>query len=100
MADQIDKLKTQQEAEKVEEEAKESGRFAGSGPSSGADKVDASVVQYLRQKIYHFEKTVQKLEKERSELQVRAVMAEEQLKVLQTHLQQQTLSQVRKIQEL
>ena len=47
MAGQIDKLKTEQDAEKVAKEAEESGKFAGSGPASG-EKEQASVVQYLR----------------------------------------------------
>jgi len=40
-----------------------------------------TLVKYLRSKIYHFERAVEKLEKERSMLSVRATMAEEQLKV-------------------
>lgn len=56
-----------------------------SSPASG-EKADASLVRYLRSKIYHFEKTVERLERERSSLTVRATMAEEQLKVLQAHL--------------
>ena len=43
---------------------------------------DPNLVRYLRSKIYHFERTVERLEKERSGLTVRATMAEEQLKVL------------------
>ena len=43
---------------------------------------DPNVIRYLRSKIYHFERTVERLEKERSGLTVRATMAEEQLKVL------------------
>ena len=55
---------------------------AGQGPASGKGD-DPSMVRYLRSKLYHFEKTVERLEKERSALTVRATMAEEQLKVLQ-----------------
>jgi len=58
----------------------------GSPGSAGKDDGASSTVRYLRSKIYHFEKTVERLEKERSQLTVRATMAEEQLKVLQTHL--------------
>lgn len=49
------------------------------GPSSGNMK-------YLKNKIFHLEKTLAQLEKERSELSVRTTMAEEQLKNLQEHL--------------
>jgi len=49
------------------------------GPSSGN-------VKYLKNKIFHLEKTLNQLEKERSELSVRSTMAEEQLKNLQEHL--------------
>lgn len=51
------------------------------GSTSNKDG-DPSMVRYLRSKIYHFERTVERLEKERSALTVRATMAEEQLKVL------------------
>ena len=37
----------------------------------------SSTVRYLRSKIYHFEKTVERIEKERSQLTVRSTMAEE-----------------------
>ena len=66
----------------------------------GTSEQDKNMLAYQRSKLFHYEKTVERLEKERSSLQVRATMAEEQLKVLQQHLQQQTLTQVRKIQEL
>lgn len=63
------------------------GGNAGEGGESGQN-----LVKYLRSKIYHFEKTVERLEKERSSLTVRATMAEEQLKVLQSHTQQSSVS--------
>ena len=44
-----------------------------SGPQSGNAK-------YLKNKIFHLEKALAQIEKERSELSVRAAMAEEQLK--------------------
>ena len=55
------------------------------GPTSGNAK-------YLKNKIFHLDKTLAQLEKERSELSVRATMAEEQLKNLQEHLSTNTHS--------
>jgi cell division protein FtsB len=49
------------------------------GPTSGN-------VKYLKQKIFHLEKELVKLEKERSQLSVRLTMTDEQLKNLQEHL--------------
>ena len=63
------------------------------GPQSGNTK-------YLRNKIFHLEKTLGQLEKERSELSVRATMAEEQLKNMQEHLGTTTHSYQRKIFEM
>lgn len=54
-------------------------------PTSGNAK-------YLKNKIFHLDKTLSQLEKERSELSVRATMAEEQLKNLQEHLTTNTHS--------
>ncbi|CDW90229.1 kinesin-like protein [Stylonychia lemnae] len=51
------------------------------GPSSGNAK-------YLKNKIFHLEKTLSQLEKERSELSVRATMAEEQVKQMQEYMSQ------------
>ncbi len=51
-------------------------------------------------KITYYERTVKQLEKERSELMVRATMAEEQLKSLTEHLSKTTLDYQRKIMEL
>ena len=56
--------------------------------------------QYLQKKIRYLEEVLKKVEKERSELSVRATMAEEQLKNLQEHLNQSTLSYQKKISEL
>lgn len=54
----------------------------------------------LQQKIYYLEEVLKKTEKERSELSVRAVMAEEQLKNLQTHMDGSIQNYQRKIMEL
>lgn len=62
-------------------------------PSSGNAK-------YLKNKVFHLEKTLNQLEKERSELSVRATMAEEQLKNLQEHLTTNTHSYQKKIYEM
>ena len=51
-------------------------------------------------KLYHYEQTVDKLEKERASLQARATLAEEQLAVLQEHLHKYTLDSSRKISAL
>lgn len=51
------------------------------GPGSGGTK-------YLKNKIFHLEKTLSQLEKERSELSVRATMAEEQVKQMQEYMSQ------------
>jgi len=55
------------------------------GPQSGNAK-------YLRNKVFHLEKTLGQLERERSELSVRSTMAEEQLKNMQEHLSTSTHS--------
>lgn len=55
-------------------------RVNGGSVGVAGDKGDdgaSSTVRYLRSKIYHFEKTVERLEKERSQLTVRSTMAEE-----------------------
>jgi hypothetical protein len=54
----------------------------------------------LKQKIGFLEKTIQQLEKERSELNVRATMAEEQLKNLQEFMNATSQQYQRKILEL
>ncbi len=63
------------------------------GPSSGNTK-------YLKNKIFHLEKTLGQLEKERSELSVRATMAEEQLKNMQEHFATQSHTNQKKVFEL
>ena len=63
------------------------------GPQSGN-------VKYLKSKIFYLEKELGKVEKERSELSVRATMAEEQLKNLQEHLSTSAHSYQKKIFEL
>jgi hypothetical protein len=54
----------------------------------------------LKQKIYFLEKTISQLEKERSELSVRATMAEEQLKSFQELMNSTTGQYQKKILEL
>jgi hypothetical protein len=54
----------------------------------------------LKQKIVFLEKTVIQLEKERSELSVRATMAEEQLKSFQELMNSTTSQYQKKILEL
>ena len=54
----------------------------------------------LKQKISYLEKTIQQLEKERSELNVRATMAEEQLKNLQEFMNSTSQQYQKKILEL
>ena len=56
--------------------------------------------KYLKQKILFLEKSVQQLEKERSEFSVRATMAEEQLNSLQEHMSENTKQYQKKILEL
>lgn len=55
----------------------ENAQMRVNGPKDGGADGASSTVRYLRSKIYHFEKTVERLEKERSQLTVRATMAEE-----------------------
>jgi len=54
----------------------------------------------LKQKIYFLEKTISQIEKERSELSVRATMAEEQLKSFQELMNSTTGQYQKKILEL
>lgn len=63
------------------------------GPQSGNAK-------YLKTKIFHLEKELGKLEKERSELMGRATSAETQLEALQEHLSGSAHSYQKKIFEL
>eukprot|EP01017_Pseudomicrothorax_dubius_P051103 TRINITY_DN9773_c0_g1_i1.p1 TRINITY_DN9773_c0_g1~~TRINITY_DN9773_c0_g1_i1.p1 ORF type:complete len:111 (+),score=46.13 TRINITY_DN9773_c0_g1_i1:64-396(+) len=63
------------------------------GPASGEAKS-------LKAKVVFYEKTVKQLEKERSELMVRATMAEEQLRSLQDNMTKLTQDYQRKIVEL
>jgi predicted nucleic acid-binding Zn-ribbon protein len=56
--------------------------------------------KYLKNKIFHLEKTLASLEKERSEMSVRATMAEEQLRNLQEHLTTNTHGYQKKIYEM
>lgn len=53
----------------------------------------------LQQKIFYLEEVLRKLEKERSELSVRATMAEEQLKNLQEHMNSSLQNSQKKINE-
>jgi len=43
------------------------------------------MLKYLKSKVFHYEKAVEKLEKERSELSTRVVMGQEQLKATEQH---------------
>lgn len=54
----------------------------------------------LQQKITYLEDVLRKLERERSELSVRATMAEEQLKNMQTHMDASVQNYQKKISEL
>jgi uncharacterized alpha-E superfamily protein len=54
----------------------------------------------LRHKIQYLEKTIEDLEKERSELKVRATMAQEQLKNLQEFMNSNSQQYQKKILEL
>ena len=54
----------------------------------------------LQQKVKYLEEVLKKLERERSELSVRATMAEEQLKNLQDHMNSSIQNYQRKISEL
>ena len=63
------------------------------GPSSGN-------IKYLKNKIFHLEKTLAQLEKERSELSVRSTMAEEQLKNLHESMNATVQSYQKKIADL
>ena len=69
-------------------------------PELSADEADLSVVRYLKMKLYHYEQTVDKLEKERTSWMGRAMVAEEQLNVLQEHLHKSTMTSSRKIATL
>lgn len=53
----------------------------------------------LQQKIFYLEEVLRKLEKERSELSVRATMAEEQLKSLQEHMNNSLQNSQKKLNE-
>ena len=92
MGDEIEKLKqnplgtSDTDSVRAERDRLLEEKAGGKAPASGDKGGDASAVKYLRSKLYHFEKTVERLERERSGLQVRATMAEEQLRVLQQHL--------------
>lgn len=63
------------------------------GPISGESKT-------LKQKLGYYEKSLKQLEKERSELMVRATMAEEQLRSMQENMTKLTQEYQKKIIEL
>jgi len=54
----------------------------------------------LKQRIFYLENAIKDSEKERSELKVRATMAEQQLKTLQEHFNKTTHEYQKKIIEL
>jgi hypothetical protein len=78
----------QEEVDRLNKKLKESTQGGGSNPRS------------LQQKISYLEEVLRKLERERSELSVRATMAEEQLKNLQEHMNNSIQNYQRKISEL
>ncbi len=57
-------------------------------------------MKQLKQKVFYLENAIKDLEKERSELKVRATMAEQQLKTLQEHYNKATHDYERRINEL
>lgn len=61
---------------------------------------DGDDLRTLRIKVKHYQEVLKRLEKERSELSVRATMAEEQLKNLQEHMQGATQNYQKRIVEL
>ena len=68
---------------------------------SGMEGVDGSGnVRMMKQKIVYLENMMRNLEKERSELSVRATMAEEQLKNLHEQMNSSVQNYQRKISEL
>ena len=69
------------------------GEDNSAGPQSGNAK-------YLKTKLFHLEKELGKIEKERSALSVRATMAEEQLRILQENLSTMQHEYQKKIFEL
>jgi len=91
---ELDKLRRERDA-LIEENKKLKALMNedSAGPSSGNMK-------YLKSKIFHLEKTLAQLEKERSELSVRATMAEEQFKNVQEHFSVTTHTNQKKIFEL
>mmetsp|Transcript_452 Transcript_452/g.550 ORF Transcript_452/g.550 Transcript_452/m.550 type:complete len:1047 (-) Transcript_452:2300-5440(-) len=78
----------QEEVERLNKKLKESVTGSTGNPRS------------MQQKISYLEEVLRKLERERSELSVRATMAEEQLKNLQEHMNNSIQNYQRKISEL
>jgi len=88
---QVSMLK--KEIERLNVRIREYERMENAGPESGN-------AAYLKRKIYFLEKTMEQLEKERSELSMRSTMAEEQLKNMQEHMNTTVQNYQRKIVEL
>mmetsp|Transcript_1356 Transcript_1356/g.1426 ORF Transcript_1356/g.1426 Transcript_1356/m.1426 type:complete len:109 (-) Transcript_1356:91-417(-) len=65
--------------------------------TSGGESGD---IIYLKRKIYFLEKTLEQVEKERSELSMKCTMSEEQLKRLQEQMNVSVQTSQRKIIEL
>jgi len=83
----------QKENEKLSKQVRDMESSDSVGPVSGESS-------NLKQKIMYYEKNMKGFEKERTELMVRATMAEEQLKNLQEHLRTTTQEYSKKIYEL
>lgn len=71
----------------------------GFNSNNGGGSSGSSSVKGLQQKIFYLEDVLKKVERERSELSVRATMAEEQLKNLQEHLNNSMQNSQKKINE-
>ena len=57
-------------------------------------------MKQLQKRIYYLQISIKDLEKERSDLKLRATMAEQQLKTLQEHYNKSTYEYERRITEL
>ena len=75
-------------------------RKVGENEQGGYSREQGPPPKNLQQKMQYLEEVLKKLERERSELSVRATMAEEQLKNLQDHMNSSIQNYQRKIAEL
>ena len=53
--------------------------------------------RYLKTKVYHFEKLVERLENEKSQLQIQCTMAKEHQKLLEQQLEEREKTHVREL---